>query len=87
MRIRFEYGMGSAADRSYAVREEQFALYSQDGKPYHRPAVVEPKPKLSGRLYPGESLEGWLTFLVSREDQKPLMSFGDNYNRVWFKLY
>jgi len=57
------------------------------GDGYQSASIVVPKPELSGRLYPGDSLEGWIVFLVSMDDKKPLMSFGNNYSRVWFKLY
>jgi hypothetical protein len=87
-RIRFEFGAkGAAGNQTYGVRDEQFASVSESGKQYERPSVVQPKPELSGRLYPGDSLEGWLAFFVSIDDKKPLMSFGNNYRRVWFRLY
>jgi hypothetical protein len=87
-RIKFVFGIKRAAgDLSYAIRDEQFALVSENGRQYQRPSIVIPKPELSGRLYPGDSLEGWIVLLVSMGDKKPLMSFGNNYNRVWFKLY
>ncbi len=87
-RIRLEFGAkGETGELSYGIREEQFASVSEGGKQYERPSVVLPKPELVGRLYPGESLEGWVVLLVSVEDKKPLMTFGNNYSRVWFKLY
>jgi hypothetical protein len=87
-RIRFEYGaQGASEDPSYAVRGEQFASVSGMGGQYDRPSVLPPKPELSGWLYPGDSLEGWLVFFVSVGDEKPLMSFGNNYNKIWFRLY
>ena len=86
-RIRFEFGTKGGPDQSYGIRDEQFASVSENGRQYERPSVVQPKPELSGRLYPGDSLEGWVAFLVSVDDKKPLMTFGNNYNRVWFKLY
>ncbi len=87
-RIRFEYGVkGTPEDLGYAIRGEQFAAVSERGKQYDRPSVLQPKPELSGRLYPGESLEGWLVFFVSVDDQRPLLTFGNNYSRIWFKLY
>jgi len=58
-----------------------------NGRQYQRPSIVIPKPELRGRLYQGDSLEGWIVLLVSMGDKKPLMSFGNNYSRVWFKLY
>ena len=87
-RINFVFGIkGAIGDLSYGIRDEQFALASENGRQYQRPSIVIPKPELSGRLYPGDSLEGWIVLLVSMDDKKPLMSFGNNYSRVWFKLY
>jgi hypothetical protein len=86
-RIRFELAADGPGDLSCAVRDEQFASFRDGGRQYARPAVVPPRPELSGRLYPGDALEGWIVLLVSKEDEKPLMSFGNNYGRVWFKLY
>ena len=87
-RIRFVFeAKGDLEDLSYGIRDEQFALVSESGRQYERPSIVLPKPELNGRLYRGDSLEGWIVLLVSMDDKKPLMSFGNNYNRVWFKLY
>lgn len=87
-RIKFLFGAKeSPGDLSYGIRDEQFALVSESGRQYERPSIVLPKPELSGRLYPGDSLEGWVVLLVSIGDKRPLMSFGNNYNRVWFRLY
>jgi hypothetical protein len=87
-RIRFEFGAkGASGDLSYGIRAEQFASVSDNGRQYERPSVVPPKPELGGRLYPGDSLEGWIALVVSVEDKKPLMTFGNNYNRIWFRLY
>jgi hypothetical protein len=87
-RIRFVFGAkGDLGDLSYGIRDEQFALVSESGRQYERPSIVLPKPELNGRLYLGDSLEGWIVLLASMDDKRPLMSFGNNYNRVWFKLY
>ena len=87
-RIRFEFGKkGSTDERAYAIRDEQFASVGEGGRQYERTNIVLPKPQLNGRLYPGESLEGWVALFVSSQDKEPLMTFGNNYSRVWFKLY
>jgi len=87
-RIRFAFeSIEDSGDLTYGIRFEQFALASESGEPYDRPSLVQPKPELNGRLYPGDLLEGWLVFLVSSDDRKPMMSFGNNYNKVWFRLY
>lgn len=87
VRVHIEYGAEGGGDQSYGFREEQFASVSQSGSQYGRPSIASLKPELSGRLYPGESLEGWVVLLVSVDDPKPLMTFGNNYNRLWFRLY
>jgi hypothetical protein len=87
VRLRFEYGIKGGPDQTFGIRDEQFASLSQSGRQYGRPSVVHPKPQLAGRLYPGDSLEGWITLLVAVDDRQPLMTFGNNYNRVWFRLY
>jgi hypothetical protein len=88
-RIKFEFGEKGAIgnQKTYAVRDEQFASVSEGGRQYESPSIVQPKPALNGRLYVGESIEGWVTFLVAVDDKKPLMSFGHNYYRVWFRLF
>jgi hypothetical protein len=86
-RIRFELGAGGAGNQTYGIREEQFASVSSTGSQYATPSVVQPKPALSGRIYPGDSLEGWVAFLVAVDESKPLMTFGNNYRRSWFRLY
>ena len=87
VRIRFEYEAQAGRDQSYGIRDEQFAAVSGEGKPYERPSAAPPAPALNGRLYPGDSLEGWIVLSVSVHDSKPLMTFGNNYNRIWFRLY
>jgi hypothetical protein len=87
-RVKFVFGAkGTSGELTYGIRDEQFASVSSSGRQYERPLVAPPKPELKGRLYPGDSLEGWVVLLVSIDDPKPLMSFGNNYNRVWLKLY
>jgi hypothetical protein len=88
VRIRFDYGQkGGSEDLSYGIRSEQFASISEGGKQYESPSVAAPIPELKGRLYPGESLEGWIVLLVSIDDRKPRMTFGNNYNRLYLKLF
>jgi hypothetical protein len=51
-------------------------------------------PDLQGTLKPGNSLEGWITFVVLRADRQPLMLFRADVGSVihegsgsLFKLY
>ncbi len=88
-RILFEFGADEdeISQKSYGIRTEQFTSVSETGRQYDRPSIVQPQPELSGRIYPGDSIEGWIAFLVSVDDKKPLMCFGNNYYRVYFNLY
>jgi hypothetical protein len=94
-RIRFEYfARGTPGDCVHELKEEQFTAFSADGKVYEIPAIVLPKPRLNGMLRSGDSLEGWVTFLVAQEDSKTLMTFTakpggavEHGGNVWFQLY
>jgi hypothetical protein len=94
-RIKFEFSArGPQRECSHELRPEQFAALSADGKEYETPSVVLPKPELSGSLRSGQSLEGWVVFLVPQGDSKPLMTFdpasGGGMSRgkvMWFQLY
>ena len=87
-RIKFEF---LAKTGNYGVSEDMFSATSPVGKEYDSFIVRQLKPSLNGRLYSGESLEGWVAFQVSSEDNKPLMTFGQGGiqgpGQVWFQLY
>jgi len=72
----------------------QLIAMSPDGKEYASAPAVLPEPELSGELRAGESVEGWVGFLVEKRDGKPLMAFdpasggGTLRGRVvWFQLF
>ena len=95
-RIRFEF---SARTRpfhySYTIDQTQFTATASDGKEYDSPSLAaQPKPSLTGTIAPGDSMEGWVTFLVPRAGAKPLMIFKEDVGSVihrggvvWFQLY
>ena len=84
-RIGFEFlARGSPGDCSYELNEEEFTAISSEGKEYKTPSVVLLNPKLRGRLSSGDFVEGWATFLVGKDDNKPLLTFGGS---IWFRLY
>jgi hypothetical protein len=66
------------------LNEEEFTAISSEGKEYKTPSVVLLNPKLRGRLSSGDFVEGWATFLVGMDDNKPLLTFGRS---IWFRLY
>jgi hypothetical protein len=94
-RIKFEFfKRGFPGDKNYELRGSQFVAFSINGKEYKTPPVVQPKPELSGRLRSGDSLEGWITFKVAIDDNKPLMTFTadptgavQHGGNIWFQLY
>jgi hypothetical protein len=86
--IRFEY---LAKAGNYTAGMDSFSATSADGREYDTPSIRPPKPAFGGRLYPEDSLEGWIAFQVARDDSKPLMTFGQTgiqgTGRVWFQLH
>ena len=84
--IRFEYyARGMPGNKSYTIKEDDFKIYSKDNQAYEAPPVLPPKPGLIGRLFrSGDSYEGWVPFLVEKEDKKPLMFFSGG---LWFQLF
>jgi hypothetical protein len=76
-RIRFEFAArGKPGDKIYDLREDQFVAFSSDGSTQYPPSnTVPPKPRLSGTLHSGDSAEGWIVFIVARNDPKPLTAF------------
>jgi hypothetical protein len=93
--IRFEYfARGSPGDCSHELSGAQFTAFSGDGMQYETPSVEPPNPKLGGKLYSGDSAEGWLAFQVEQDDSKPLMTFTaepagaiEHGGGIWFQLY
>jgi len=94
-RIKFEFfKRGFPGDKSYELKGSQFIAFSIDGKEYKTPSVVVPKPELSGSLRSGDSLEGWVTFEVAIDNDRPLMVFTtdptgavQHGGNIWFQLY
>ena len=85
--IRVEFlARGKPGDCSYELNEEEFTAISSEGKEYKTPSIVPPDDlKLLGRrLSSGDLVEGWATFLVGKDDNKPLLTFGGS---IWFQLY
>lgn len=76
-RIRFEFAArGKPGDKNYILKEDQFTAFSADGLIQYRPAnAVWPHSRLDRTLRAGESTEGWVTFIVSRNEPKPIMVF------------
>ncbi|WP_194174957.1 S8 family serine peptidase [Desulfofundulus thermobenzoicus] len=89
-KIKFEYLEGPDPDTQYHISGYDFTAVSEAGRDYEYCSVVEPEPDLDYRLYPGASCEGWAAYQVEVIDDKPLLTFGRDYDGkggIWFKLY
>ncbi len=76
-RIRFEFmAKGKPGDKVYDLREDQFTAFSSDGSTQYPAAnAIPPKPRLTGTLHSGDSMEGWVALIVARNDLKPFTAF------------
>lgn len=89
-KIRFGFLECSDPDTQYGLSQFVFDAVSDEGKDYDNPSIVTPVPRLSADLYAGASHEGWGAFEVEITDNKPLLTFGRDYQGkggIWFKLY
>jgi len=75
-RVKFEYtARGTPGLCIHQLSPDQFTAYSANGDEYKAAVVVPPKPEMRKGLKSGEILEGWLAFMISQQDQAPLMSY------------
>jgi len=95
-RVRFEFSARTSPSHyNYNLNETQFTATSASGEEFDAPSLVEPPtPRLNGTVHPGESIDGWVAFLVPRNVSKPLMVFREDVGTVshrgtgtWFQLY
>ena len=95
-RVRFEFSARtSPAHYHYNLNETQFTATAPEGQEFDAPILdVSPKPQLSGTLKPGDSVEGWLAFLIPQKVSRPVMVFREDVGVVshtgggtWFQIY
>jgi len=95
-RVRVEFSSRtSPAHDNYNLNETQFTATAPEGREFDAPILdAPPKPHLGGTLRPGDSVEGWLVFLVPQKVSRPLMVFREDVGTVsyrgggtWFQLY
>jgi hypothetical protein len=97
-RIKFEFKGRAVSDKlSFDLGNaplQWVALTGKDLTEYARVTVTLPKPGLVGMVKPGQSVEGWVAFLVDQKDSKPLMVFDPDTGgatgrgrTLFFKLY
>jgi hypothetical protein len=95
-RVRFAFSARTLpAHYSYKLNAVQFTATGPNGEEFDAPTLaLPPKPDLRGTLKPGDSLEGWLVFLVPQSVSEPVMVFREDVGIVshtgggtWFELY
>ncbi len=94
-RIKFQYfARGTPGDCNHELKANQFLALSAKGQKYDSPSVTPPKPELNDTLHSGDSLEGWVAFMVPQEEKKPIMTYGvdesgavQHGGDMWFQLY
>ncbi len=73
-RARVRY-LGLTDEAKPISRYSDFVALNGDGEVYERPSLVVPKPELSGSLFPGGEITGWLAVQVAENDANPLLKF------------
>ena len=96
-RVKFEFKGRAVTDTlSFGLGDDplQWVALSADLIEYPKTSVSVPKPALVGRIKPGDSMEGWVVFMVSQKDSKPVMVFDPDTGgatgrgrTLFFKLY
>lgn len=75
-RVKFEYSArGTPGLCVHKLSPEQFTAYSSKGEDYRNASIVMPKPEMRKSLKSGDSFEGWVAFLIPKQDKAPLMSY------------
>jgi hypothetical protein len=75
-RVRLDYlARGTPGQCVHSVAPDQFTAYSANGEDYAPALVTLPKPELRKGMKSGDSLEGWVAFVVAQSDKAPLMSY------------
>lgn len=78
-----------STDRAVNVSKYDFTAFDSTNAEYDRVATVDPSPNLSGDIYEGGTLEGWVSFVVDTDDPAPKVVYGANTNGsggIWFSL-
>jgi hypothetical protein len=75
-RVRFEYkARGTPGLCVHQLVPDQFTAFSAEGNDYRSVSVVTPQPAMRKDLKSGEAFEGWLVFMVGKQDKAPLMFY------------
>lgn len=96
-RVKFEMKGRSVTDTlSFDLGDNplQWVALASDLTEYPKARVKVPEPALMGTVKSGDSLEGWVAFMVDRKDTEPVMVFDPDSGgatgrgrTLFFKLY
>ena len=86
---KISYKLNASDKNEFLITTLGFKAYSSSGIAYDPAKQVEPSPALVARLKVGGAKEGWVIFLVDKNDPAPKLAYGENGDHVtgaWFKL-
>lgn len=76
-------------DKSIDFSSYSFTPFSGTNVEYESVFAVAPEPALSGSVYEGGTLEGYVVYLVDKSDSNPKLVYGEDYDGtggIWFSL-
>lgn len=76
-------------DASISCDEDDFTCFSSNNEEMPDKSVIEPTPHFDGRLYAGGNRDGYVCFLVRKDDENPKIAYGLDYEGkggIWFAL-
>ncbi|WP_026701746.1 S-layer homology domain-containing protein [Salibacterium aidingense] len=80
---KFKVKLHEVTDAPFNVNGQQFDVISEGGSSYEDfVSVAGLEPNFGSDLYNGGETEGWVAFVVDKDDNKPLAK----YNEAWFDL-
>lgn len=95
-RVRFEYyARGKPGLCIHKLLPGQFIACSSDGEEYPPATIVKlPEPGIAAHMKAGETMEGWVAFMIPESDKTPLLYYTADAGKavihggnMWFKLY
>jgi len=78
-----------ADDKAIMLSRAKFVGYSSNDVQFDSAPVTSIEPKMAERIFTGGNTEGYVAYLVKKDDQNQKMAFGtkfDGSSGVWFKL-
>ena len=72
-----------------SIDPADFDIYSFRGDGYADCVATPPYPAFGGTLLPGQSINGYIPYLVKESEQRPLLSIDANYDGagdIWLAL-